>query len=263
MTHKFNDKNLCWLYKFRSLGENEISNVERIFTHGELYFSPVSKFNDPFDCKPRYEWNGSENEIKVFLQRFLARNEPLLQDGALQEELGSMTKWLINPKNIQKTMPMADAYLRSELDKLGVCCFAEDWSHVLMWSHYAEKHTGICLRFKAKSDTPYFGRAQRVRYETEYPILNPLQKSTHDNLVSSLFHKGDFWRYEKEWRIVEFNGGCGVQRFPLHLLDSVILGMRISQPHEQLIRSWAARMKHKPSVQKIAATENSYGLRLM
>ncbi|WP_411726208.1 DUF2971 domain-containing protein [Methyloglobulus sp.] len=153
-------------------------------------------------------------------------------------------------------MPNAEAYLRYELNKLGVCCFSEDWSNILMWSHYAAKHSGICLRFRAKSDTPFFGRAQRVVYRTEYPVLNPLRHSVSKN-VETMLHKGKFWCCEKEWRIIEYNKDYGIQYFPLDLLDSVILGMCISEPHEQQVRSWVAQMKHKPSVVKVAPTENS------
>ena len=263
MPHKFNDNTLCWLYKFRSLDEKELGHVERIFTHGELYFSPISEFNDPFDCRPRYEWKGSEEELRASIQGLFRRNAPLLQGEALRGEIESAIELLSKPENIQKTMPAADAHLRGELNKLGVCCFSEDWSNVLMWSHYAAKHSGICLRFRAKSDTPFFGRAQRVLYELEYPVLNPLQQSTHKNWEKAVLHKAQFWDYEKEWRIIEHDAGHGKQLFPLHLLHSVILGMRISEPHEQLIRAWAAQMKHKPSVVKVVPTENSYGLMLV
>jgi len=29
----------------------------------------------------------------------------------------------------------------------GLICFSKSWSSPLMWGHYAEKHTGICLGF--------------------------------------------------------------------------------------------------------------------
>lgn len=264
MTHKFNDLTLCWLYKFHSLDEEMLGYTERIFTHGELYFSPISKFNDPFDCRPRYEWKGSEADLRASLQGVFQRNMPLLSGEALRGEIESAVELLSKPENIEKTMPVAEAHLRSELNKLGICCFSEDWKHVLMWSHYAAKHSGICLRFRANSDTPFFGRAQRVLYELEYPVINQLQQTAQKNWESAVLHKGKFWDYEKEWRIIEYETGTGtgIQIFPLHLLHSVILGMQISEPHEKLVRTWASQMKHKPSVTKVTPTENSYGLRL-
>lgn len=263
VSHKFNDKTLCWLYKFHSLDGKELGHVERIFTHGELHFSPISAFNDPFDCRPRYEFKGSKEELRAFAQDFFGRKMPLLQGGALEEKIKSTVEFLSKPENIQKTMPATEALLRGELNKIGVCCFSEDWSDVLMWAHYAAKHSGICLRFKATADTPFFSRAQRVLYRLKYPVRNPVQQSARKNLENTVYYKGKFWRHEKEWRIIEHEAGPGEQFFPLHLLDLVILGMNISAPHQQLVRAWADQLQHKPPVVKVAPTENSYGLRLV
>jgi hypothetical protein len=38
--------------------------------------------------------------------------------------------------------------LRQTLSRdTGLLCFSESWDHLLMWSHYANKHQGICLGF--------------------------------------------------------------------------------------------------------------------
>ena len=33
-----------------------------------------------------------------------------------------------------------------------ICCFSTDEKSILMWSHYADYHKGICLRFRAIKD---------------------------------------------------------------------------------------------------------------
>src|SRR5437762_4637776 len=38
---------------------------------------------------------------------------------------------------------------RSELHKTkGLLCFSRDWESPVIWSHYADKHRGICLGFE-------------------------------------------------------------------------------------------------------------------
>jgi hypothetical protein len=38
--------------------------------------------------------------------------------------------------------------IREELSKnRGVLCFSKDWQNPVLWSHYADKHRGICLGF--------------------------------------------------------------------------------------------------------------------
>jgi len=45
------------------------------------------------------------------------------------------------------------------LEKYGVLCFSRSWNNVLMWSHYADRHKGICLGFDVLDE-----RTRRVRY---------------------------------------------------------------------------------------------------
>ena len=45
------------------------------------------------------------------------------------------------------------------LNLAGALALSETDNHVLMWSHYADSHSGICLKFKASDSTPFFGEA--------------------------------------------------------------------------------------------------------
>ena len=59
---------------------------------------------------------------------------------------------------------MANSYL----DEMGVFCMSEVKDQILMWAHYSEGHTGFCLEFSASSTTPFFGRAQKIKYREKY-----------------------------------------------------------------------------------------------
>ncbi|MGO4312602.1 DUF2971 domain-containing protein [Pseudomonas sp. KB_15] len=82
----------------------------------------------------------------------------------------------------------------------GLLCFAGDWSEPVMWSHYAQKHTGICLGYDVNRST-----VQQVSYQDDriLPALNPTRKL--DNLNEELQQrllctKSKGWRYEEEYR---------------------------------------------------------------
>jgi hypothetical protein len=51
----------------------------------------------------------------------------------------------------------ADFYCRNIASvlypKWYAACFVDDPSHAAMWAHYAASHTGVCLKFKAQSDS--------------------------------------------------------------------------------------------------------------
>jgi hypothetical protein len=44
----------------------------------------------------------------------------------------------------------------------GILCFSENWNHPLLWSHYGDRHQGICLGFDVRR-----GDLQQVQYADE------------------------------------------------------------------------------------------------
>lgn len=44
--------------------------------------------------------------------------------------------------------------------KTGLLCFSSDWTSPVLWSHYAAKHSGICLGFDLQR-----GLAEEVQYD--------------------------------------------------------------------------------------------------
>ena len=89
--------------------------------------------------------------------------------------------------------------------------FTEDEKNVLMWSHYAENHIGVCLEF----DTRYIQRIdclRKVDYakpdedRNRFPLPHGNQKENdpeyQERAKAFLAKKGHEWHYEKEWRLI-------------------------------------------------------------
>src|SRR5260370_36609373 len=77
--------------------------------------------------------------------------------------------------------------------KYGMLCFCMHWRNPVLWSHYADRHRGICLGFDVPSDS-----IKGVQYVvTRPPLRFPLTEATTQKL---LFTKYRDWRYEEEWR---------------------------------------------------------------
>jgi len=153
------------LYRFRSLNEGDEIFTERIIMRNELYFCSASKFNDPFDCRPVYDLDSTREEYEQYVQALFSRtlsNYPLDQRRELVADV--MRDFDSGNKKLTKTESFLTGSMRDAIDGRGICCFSEDWSHILMWSHYAANHSGICLGFEATSFTPFFGRAQKIEY---------------------------------------------------------------------------------------------------
>lgn len=96
-----------------------------------------------------------------------------------------------------------------------VSCFGTSFDSVLMWSHYANKHKGVCLEFDV--DDPDF---RKVEYSEKLPVLRlydsleiilghdfaGVEIDTNEKeymfMLDPMFVKSNDWKYEGEVRCV-------------------------------------------------------------
>jgi hypothetical protein len=86
-------------------------------------------------------------------------------------------------------------------ERTGVLCFSRAWHNPVLWSHYADKHKGVCLGF----DIPE-GAVMPVGYEPERLKINKTRdlkageigESTMRRILATKF---EGWRYEDEVRV--------------------------------------------------------------
>ncbi len=91
--------------------------------------------------------------------------------------------------------------LRDRWDsKLGLLCFSSDWTNPVLWSHYADRHKGICLGFDVPRE-----HAKSVVYEAkrldirtaEFEQLQDAPEPPDEILLTKFKH----WDYEAERRV--------------------------------------------------------------
>lgn len=86
---------------------------------------------------------------------------------------------------------------KSQISELyGLLCFSKSWGSPLLWSHYAQKHNGICLGFDLPDEKVVTVTYQATRIEFNEADL------TVESIESFLSTKYSEWNYEKEVRIV-------------------------------------------------------------
>jgi hypothetical protein len=83
-----------------------------------------------------------------------------------------------------------------------VLCFSRTWSNPVLWSHYADKHRGICLCFKVPDDLLLGISYQAKRLELQLE-RNLSKDGTVGIDISSklLTTKYADWKYENEVRM--------------------------------------------------------------
>ena len=106
---------------------------------------------------------------------------------------------------------LADSKLRRALAKAkrqlaakkGILCFSRRRKNPVLWSHYAAKHTGLCLGFDIPSEhlipVQYIGK--RIAVEAEQKLqLRDMDEAT---VLKFLRTKYAHWHYEAEMRVVK------------------------------------------------------------
>jgi hypothetical protein len=87
-------------------------------------------------------------------------------------------------------------YKRTMSDHFGLLCFCGSWSNPLLWSHYADKHRGMCLGFDIDENT-----IKSVKYVKDRPSVGSAAIEDMKTLLDHLlWTKYIDWQYEEELR---------------------------------------------------------------
>jgi hypothetical protein len=115
------------------------------------------------------------------------------------------------PYDVTKlTVRKAFLKTRDDVDKdgRGLVCFSADWRNPVIWAHYSDKHTGLCLGFEipAMRGDPANDQTGPVEYVPEilpFPSnFDDLSDFEHTAFArKALFTKFAHWGYEQEIRI--------------------------------------------------------------
>lgn len=104
---------------------------------------------------------------------------------------------LLPPDLSDKSMRKAFRAFKKVMEQSnGILCFSRTKREPLLWSHYADKHRGMCLGFDVLDDT-----LRKVEYVSERLIFeseSDLTKGMAIRLLLSTKYEG--WRYEEEER---------------------------------------------------------------
>ncbi|MGA9822359.1 MAG: DUF2971 domain-containing protein [Desulfobaccales bacterium] len=241
------------LYRYRSMGSLEL---EGIFKGGKIYLPKPTDFIDPFECRPRLTLSlgrlGRDQYIKRSVDRIYPSavkktRERLIKEGKII--LASNAEHIIKK--------VYDDFL----DNTGLYCLSEVSDDILMWSHYADGHKGLCLEFDAIIDAlanvMIFGTAIKVTYSEERPILNIVKIGEPAEYQKALLTKSNHWNYEKEWRVVNSpaEGGPGPKPFHPPSLTGVILGALISPENKHQVMELIKRYPTKLSLYQAKLNE--------
>lgn len=194
------------LYKYREFSEN----TDKIILTSELYFASHNSFNDPFDSNLEFREINSytDEEFEEYCEK--------------------------KQKNEQK-----DEYLKKLKEDLnraksevGILCMSQNYQNILMWSHYAKNHEGLCFGFDFRLFEDEKIKSYQVSYSgnEEYELISFFNPKGGE--IKRMFTtKSKFWSYEKEVRFLDLKGGktIGVKKFIKECLKEIIFGCKADE----------------------------------
>lgn len=159
----------------------------------------------------------------------------------------------------KKLIPIAEKLKESMNKQFAITCFSKISNSILMWSHYANKHTGFCVgyNFEKCRNWDALINLLPVLYSVERPSLpmglidfsNPKEIKLNNisdyvpELMMLLLSKSNKWDYEEEWRIVNHQSQLiDAHLLDLHTISHIYLGANISKDNEYLIRDVAKKL---------------------
>jgi len=241
------------LYKYGRLGEH----AESLFSTNTIWFASPSSLNDPFECRPWFEFEGTDEQMVSFLVRTLRKRDASLS------YVDAIARALTMIKEGGHKDPRFGELFRNDVVRLlakdiGLCCLSTTNTNILMWSHYATDHQGFCLGFEASDTTPFFGEAQKVFYSKEFPVVNFFNTPRDEQVDLIFLTKYEGWQYENEYRIVDHQAGAGLRSYPMELLKSVTFGMRMPEEDRQKIRKWLAGREYPVKLYEAMVHEREF-----
>lgn len=145
------------------------------------------------------------------------------------------------------------------LGDMRIGCISGSWDNVLMWSHYADSHKGLCIGYDAsdifkqgftKQNTIlrkciYTDDAYLDSLSLEIPIINNRDLEAFKNNIFnqlsfldaySIKHKN--WEYEKEWRIITHN----TENKIILPIREICFGLGMNEDKKRLIKKYIQKL---------------------
>jgi hypothetical protein len=234
-------------YKYQAINDFTIKALENNY----LYFSKPSQLNDPFDCRFNIIYEGSEQDLDLWMEHMGVPHS---------SQLYLKKQFMENGNTLFPNNDIPSSFVDSRFNLLSL---ASEPDNLLMWSHYACDHTGICLKISTTyqgqtygikfKDTNFRNRIcdsvrrgflplEEVKYSDAAPdpanlLTNSSDKDLFISMAPFLTTKSKKWEYEHEYRVfltTDHSSKSGeeaqkIKYYPSSTIAGIIFGMRVTE----------------------------------
>lgn len=269
------------LYKYIGhQDDNELLNIiKNIFKDNTLKVTNPKDFNDPFDCNMPYL---DENlSLKNIFKNEIKRTEKISSKHyhvRMEQQEGFNQQILAFEQEIKKEFEIFSSDWDIEISKFRILSLTIKKDDILMWSHYANFHSGVVLGFDNLKDI--FDNLKPVKYVYEresknFIVNNFIKKAIRvknnkenedkeinnfvDKIIEFLYIKKEEWKYEDEYRAIFFNDdkrikklrGIEIINFNKELVSEIIFGLNMTKENKIKICNFIKDYEYKINILEV------------
>jgi|AntAceMinimDraft_9_1070365.scaffolds.fasta_scaffold04417_2 hypothetical protein len=242
-----------YLYKFYSYNVHSLS----VLINNKVRFSKPEALNDPFDIDIDFI-------SPISPDNFVYKMKVLKNNGMIsKEQFEDYEKYIPDHEALNEISEIMNEKFRDDIKKWGVFCMCEHPKNILMWSHYADHHKGFCVKFirNEKSQLGDIEKTRPVNYSCKYPSPDPFSENGMEKLFDELFFtKAKNWEYEKEWRMLNEEGG--IELLVPGKITAIIFGLKMPVQERETIKNILSHRKNI-SFLKTIKVKNRYELEIV
>ena len=229
-----------------------------VITRKHLYLATAGQMNDEWEFRIHYVQRN--NSVGSLEDMFHNLEVQLTVDGESVSE------------PFQDQNPVlweADAQIiDSDRENIGTACFTVSNNNSMMWYHYADRYSGVCMEFTNFFSEDILNRDGvfgRVSYG-DYPNIDIINESrsnpSHIDPLYRFFYKANEWKQEKEYRYIVPICQRHDRYFPFDngVLSAIYCGFRMEEYTLSLLYDLATRDNDSVTVYRSSLRENGFGL---
>ncbi|MEE4251690.1 MAG: DUF2971 domain-containing protein [Alcanivoracaceae bacterium] len=201
-----------------------------------LRWREPKQFNDPFDHQMSFNFSYTQDQFSSAIAEEVERlvysdDEPVFIEEtglSLMVQMLRYRRGVIPKKEVLHTLregaaesgvlfqqyqEKINSLIVKDLNLSRVICVSEKNDNVVMWSHYAGSHSGVCVRLQCIEEIDNaLLMAKPVNYSKSFPLFPSLQEHVKhltgeapidfsELLYQVPYIKHEHWSYESEWRV--------------------------------------------------------------
>ncbi|MNQ31608.1 hypothetical protein D3C85_449850 [compost metagenome] len=185
-------------------------------------------FNRDLDSlEQNYYWSASLESLNDTQENMISSDIFIKQSNFISRFFGK--------KSNQALLSVHEALetFLSHNKRVGIYSLSRSFNDELLWSHYANSHSGFCVEYELEKLLTNHVLEKRYSFPVVYNnspselnFRDIALASNNDNLIQKAFgYKSKKWEYEKEYRIV--NDDFGRHSYDFKAVKAIYFGLRM------------------------------------